>query len=139
MKKFFYLMSLCLCMFMGASVMTSCGDDDEEKVAIDMSKLQPGTVEEGNTLQKTVIYSDHALILTATFDNDGKCTSFTQQFIFDSAAVAQQAWANDFKEDVEDDPENWSITSNVITWNRTEEIKDENYTKQDMKDIFGNF
>ena len=35
MKKFFYLMSLCLCMFMGASVLTSCGDDDEEVVNID--------------------------------------------------------------------------------------------------------
>ena len=32
MKKFFYLMSLCLCMFMGAAVMTSCSNDDEEVV-----------------------------------------------------------------------------------------------------------
>lgn len=30
MKKFFYLMSLCMCMFAGAAVMTSCGDDDED-------------------------------------------------------------------------------------------------------------
>ncbi len=30
MKKLFYLMSLCLCMFAGAAVMTACGDDDEE-------------------------------------------------------------------------------------------------------------
>jgi len=32
MKKFFYLMSLCLCMFAGAAVMTSCSNDDEEVV-----------------------------------------------------------------------------------------------------------
>ena len=32
MKKFFYLMSLCLCMFMGAAVVTSCSNDDEEVV-----------------------------------------------------------------------------------------------------------
>ena len=32
MKKFFYLMSLCLCMFAGAAVMTSCSDDDDEVV-----------------------------------------------------------------------------------------------------------
>ena len=32
MKKFFYLMSLCLCMFAGAAVMTSCGDDDDDEV-----------------------------------------------------------------------------------------------------------
>ena len=32
MKKFFYLMSLCLCMFAGVAVMTSCGDDDDEVV-----------------------------------------------------------------------------------------------------------
>lgn len=30
MKKFFYLMSLCLCMLAGTAVMTSCGDDDED-------------------------------------------------------------------------------------------------------------
>lgn len=29
MKKFFYLMSLCLCMFMGAAALSSCGDDDD--------------------------------------------------------------------------------------------------------------
>ena len=32
MKKFFYLMSLCLCMFAGVAVMTSCGDDDDDEV-----------------------------------------------------------------------------------------------------------
>ena len=137
MKKFFYLMSLCLCMFMGASVLTSCGDDDEEKVAIDMSKLQPGTVEEGNTLQKTVIYSDHALILTATFDNDGKCTSFTQQFVFDSAAVAQEAWTAYENDGEFEDVENWSMTSNVITHDFTERFKGS--SKQDVKDFFENF
>lgn len=30
MKKFFYLMSLCLCMLAGTAVMTSCGDDDDD-------------------------------------------------------------------------------------------------------------
>ena len=32
MKKFFYLMSLCLCMFAGVAVMSSCGSDDDVEI-----------------------------------------------------------------------------------------------------------
>ena len=125
-------------MFMGSAVVTSCGDDDEEeKLAINMSTLKEGVVEGDNSLQKTVLDEDYALILTATFDNEGKCTSFTQQFVFPSAALAQQSWT-EFENDGEfEDVENWSITSNVITHNFTERFKGQ--TKQDILDFFENF
>ena len=137
MKKFFYLMSLCLCMFMGATLVTSCGDDDEEeKLTIEMSSLTDGTVESGNTIKHTFLYSSKlAYLFTVTFDDNEKCNSFIQQFVYASVADAQQAWTKE-KEDI-DDPENWSISSNVITWNRTDEFKGD--TKQDIRDILGNF
>jgi len=138
MKKFFYLMSLCLCMFMGASVLTSCGDDDDDKVAINMATLkEEGVVENGNTLQKTIVDEDYATILTATFDNDGKCNSFIIQYVFPSAAYAQLYWAaNQDDEEYKDEPENWSITSNVITYNCTEYYKGR--TKRDIKEALEN-
>ncbi len=130
-------MSLCLCMFMGASVLTSCGDDDEEKLAINLSSLKNDVKETDNSLQKTVVYSDYALILTAAFDNDGKCTSFTQQFVFPSSALAQEAWTAYENDGEFEDVENWSMTSNVITHDFTERFKGS--SKQDVKDFFENF
>ena len=125
MKKFF-LMSLCFCMFMGAAVVTSCSDDDEEKLAIDMSTLTEGVEEGDNSIKATAISDGVAIIITATFDNDDKCNSFIQQFVFASEAEAQQAWVEfqkELEEEEEGDLEGLSINSNVITWDRTSEFE----------------
>jgi len=83
----------------------------------------------------TVLYVHSANIFTVTFDDNERCTSFLQQMVYESAALAQEDWAEEM-EGV-DDPENWSITSNVITWNRTDQFKGR--TKQNILDILENY
>ena len=122
MKKFFYLMSLCLCMFMGASVLTSCGDDDDDKIVINPGTLQEGVVEEGNIIKATAVEDGIAYVITAIFDADNKCTSFVQQYVFASVAAAQQAWA-EFQKEEGIEEEKVAITGNVISWDRTKEFE----------------
>lgn len=133
MKKFFYLISLCLFASV-AVVMTSC--TKEEKPEIEMSSLQKGTTENGNTIQHVFINdSQYVFLFTATFDSNDKCDSFLHQVVYVTVALAQEklpVWQKDFE-----DTENVSIKSNVITWNRTKEFKGK--SRQDIRDFFQNF
>ena len=132
MKKFFYLM--CLCLFAGVAVMTSC--NKVEKPEIEMSSLKEGTVENGNIITHVFINdTQYVFLFTATFDSNNKCDSFLHQVVYVTVAAAQEGlpkWQKDF-----DDPENVSIKSNVITWNRTKSFKGQ--SKQDILDFFQNW
>ena len=132
MKKFFYVM--CLCLFASVAVMTSC--TKEEKPEIEMSSLQKGTTENGNTIQHVFINdSQYVFLFTATFDSNDKCDSFLHQVVYVTVALAQEklpVWQEEF-----DDPDNVSIKSNVITWDRTASFKGK--SKQDILDFFQNF
>ena len=124
MKKFFYLM--CVCLFASVAVMTSC--NKEEKHEIEMSSLEKGTHENGNTVTHVVIRNNEfALLFTATFDDNNKCNSLLQQYVYATNAAAEKAWP-EWQEDI-NDPEHLSIKSNVITWNRSEEFKGKSKTE----------
>jgi hypothetical protein len=92
MKKFFYLMSLCLCMFAGVAVMTSCGDDDDELNPGEIS-YKTGITEKGNTLQLTItagsVYTER---YTATFGSDDKCIKFIEEMIYSKKDYADLEW-----------------------------------------------
>ena len=132
MKKFFYLIGLCL--FASVAVMTSC--NKEEKPEIEMSSLKEGTTENGNTIQHVFINdTQYVFLFTATLDSNNKCESFLHQIVYVTVALAQEkfpVWQEEFE-----DPENVSIKSNVITWNRTKSFKGQ--SKQDILDFFQNF
>ena len=132
MKKFFYVM--CLCLFASVAVMTSC--NKEEKPEIEMSSLKEGTTENGNTIQHVFINdTQYVFLFTATFDSNDKCDSFLHQVVYVTVALAQEklpVWQEEF-----DDPDNVSIKSNVITWDRTASFKGK--SKQDILDFFQNF
>ena len=49
----------------------------------------------------TVLYVHSANIFTVTFDDNDRCTSFLQQMVYESAALAQEDWAEEM-EGVED-------------------------------------
>lgn len=132
MKKFFYVM--CLCLFASVAVMTSC--NKEEKPEIEMSSLKEGTTENGNTIQHVFINdTQYVFLFTATLDSNNKCESFLHQVVYVTVALAQEklpVWQEEF-----DDPDNVSIKSNVITWDRTASFKGK--SKQDILDFFQNF
>ena len=132
MKKFFYVM--CLCLFASVAVMTSC--NKEEKPEIEMSSLKEGTVENGNTITHVFINdTQYVFLFTATFDSNDKCDSFLHQVVYVTVALAQEklpVWQEEFE-----DPENVSIKSNVITWDRTASFKGQ--SKQDILDFFQNW
>ena len=132
MKKFFYLM--CLCLFASVAVMTSC--NKEEKPEIEMSSLKEGTTENGNTIQHVFINdTQYVFLFTATFDSNNKCDSFLHQVVYVTVALAQEklpVWQEEF-----DDPDNVSIKSNVITCDRTASFKGK--SKQDILDFFENW
>ena len=132
MKKFFYLM--CVCLFASVAVMTSC--NKEEKPEIEMSSLKEGTTENGNTIQHVFINdTQYVFLFTATLDSNNKCESFLHQIVYVTVALAQEklpVWQEEF-----DDPDNVSIKSNVITWDRTASFKGK--SKQDILDFFQNF
>ena len=136
MKKFFYLIGLCLFASVAVS-MTSCSKDDkEEKPAIEMSSLKEGTTENGNTIQHVFINdTQYVFLFTATLDSNNKCESFLHQIVYVTVALAQEncpTWQEEFE-----DPENVSIKSNVITWDRTASFKGQ--SKQDILDFFENW
>lgn len=131
MKKFFYLM--CLCLFACVAVMTSC---NKEKPEIEMSSLKEGTVEDGNTITHVFINdTEYVFLFTATFDSNGKCDSFLHQIVYVSVAAAEKGLPK-WQEEI-NDPENLSIKSNVITWNRTARFKGQ--SRQDILDFFQNW
>ena len=61
MKKFFYLMSLCLCMFMGAVALSSCGDDADDII----DDLEDGNI----TTTASVSIGDNKDVLVVTYKN----------------------------------------------------------------------
>ena len=132
MKKFFCLMGLCL--FACAAVMTSC--QKEEQPEVEMSSLKEGTTENGNTIQHVFINdTQYVFVFTATFDSNNKCDLFLHQVVYATVALAQEkypVWQEEFE-----DPENVSIKSNVITWDRTASFKGQ--SKQDILDFFQNW
>lgn len=133
MKKFFCFM-VGLCLFASVAVMISC--NKEEKPEIEMSSLEKGTHENGNTVTHVFINDkQYVFLFTATFDSNNKCDSFLHQVVYVTVALAQEkypVWQKEFE-----DTENVSIKSNVITWDRTEEFKGK--SKQDILDFFQNF
>ena len=134
MKKFFYLIGLCL--FASVAVMTSCNKNNVEQPEIEMSSLKAGTFENGNTITHVFINdTQYVFLFTATLDSNNKCDSFLHQVVYVTVALAQEklpVWQKEF-----DDPDNVSIKSNVITWDRTASFKGK--SKQDILDFFQNF
>lgn len=123
MKKFFYLMSLCLCMFAGVAVMTSCGDDDIDDIDPDNIEFKVGITEKGNTLTFTAKTSYYTYVEIATFDSNDKCTKFLEQEIYPSKDYANAAWEA-YKAEYKDDPDDWkkySKDGKTITYDDTED------------------
>ena len=90
MKKFFYLMSLFLCMFAGVAVMTSCGDDDDE---LGPEDVKSEIKETDNTLQMTIkVGSAYTERYTATFDSNDLCIKFIEEYIYSDSKYADQEW-----------------------------------------------
>ena len=124
-------MSLCLCMFAGVAVMSSCGDDDD----IDDLNLKTGITEKGNTLTLTVNSSYYTETMTATFDDNDLCTKFITKEIYKSKDVADAAWAT-YKAEYEGDDE-WKCFSKdgkTITIDETEYFKGQ--SKQEIRQYF---
>ena len=123
-----------LCLFACAAVMTSC--QKEEQPEVEMSSLKEGTTENGNTIQHVFINdTQYVFVFTATFDSNNKCDLFLHQVVYATVALAQEkypVWQEEFE-----DPENVSIKSNVITWDRTASFKGQ--SKQDILDFFQNW
>ena len=91
MKKFFYLMSLCLCMFAGVAVMTSCGDDDDELDPSDVN-VKTGITEKGNTMTLAAKTAAYQYTLEATFDSNDLCTKMIETETYSSSSAANAAW-----------------------------------------------
>ena len=102
MKKFFYLMSLCLCMFMGAVALSSCGDDADDII----DDLEDGNIT--TTASVSIGANKDVLVITyknawtethtALFTND-ECTSYIVVYDFKSETLADAMWADAKDED----------------------------------------
>lgn len=125
MKKFFYLMSLCLCMFAGVALMTSCGDDDIDDIDPGDVKIETGITEKGNTLTITFSNSYYTYMEVATFDSDDKCIKYIEKEIYPNKETANAAWEA-YKAEYQDEPDEWkkySKDGKTITHDATEEYK----------------
>ncbi len=106
MKKIFYLMSLCLCMFAGVALMTSCGDDDD--IDPDDVEIKSGITDKGNQLIMSTKVPSYSLTATATFDgntDDALCIKFISKETYSSSAAADYVWDeykkhSDYAEDI---------------------------------------
>ena len=118
MKKFFYLMSLCLGLFAGAAVMTSCGDDDLEG-----GEIKAGITEKGNTLTLTYKNAYATCTETATFDSNDKCIKYIEATTYSSKDVANQAWDAEMQYVDADEKARYKKDGKTITYDATEEFK----------------
>ncbi|MBO4612764.1 MAG: hypothetical protein J5671_06295 [Bacteroidaceae bacterium] len=85
MKKFFYLMSLALCMFMGAAALSSCGDDE----------LVPATISEDTKANTLTVQYDGGGCVTkyvATFDSNDKCIKYLEYETYSSKDEAKEEY-----------------------------------------------
>ena len=132
MKKFFYLMSLCLCMFMGAATLSSCGDDD-----LDIKNVQTGITENGNTITLSFnYYNIYTQISTATFDDNGLCIKYIDQMNYSSKDACNTAW--DLLQSVNagdtEELAKYSKSGKTITYDDTEYFK--GWTKTQVRQYF---
>ncbi len=125
MKKFFYLMSLCLCMFAGVALMTSCGDDDLDDIDPDDIEIKAGITEKGNTLTVSFSNGFYTYQEIATFDSNDKCIKYVEKEIYPNKETANQAW-DAYKAEYKDKPEEmakYSKDGKTITHDATEKYK----------------
>ena len=100
MKKFF-LMAAAMFVLMGSvTVLTSCGDDEDEKAEKAAADIASGKVKPNVNITE----SDNQLVLTivfpgvytetevATFDAQGKCIKFITTETYATDALANAAW-----------------------------------------------
>ena len=98
-------MSLCLCLFAGAAVMTSCGDDDENDP--ENMEIKSGITESGNKLTLTAKTSYYKYTLEATFDSNDLCTKMLETETYNSSSAANTAWEA-YKAEYADMPDEWA-------------------------------
>ena len=111
MKKFFYLMSLALCMFMGVAALSSCGDDDLEP-----TKMSEDT--SANTLSLTFDAGDCISTWTAYFDENDKCIKFLEADAYKESSYADEEWEWSCK----DNPK-YTRQGNTIIYDATDQYK----------------
>lgn len=135
MKKFFYLMSLCLCMFAGVAVMTSCGDDDDiDDIDPDNIEIEAGIKDNGKTMSLTIDYAGvYKSVQTATFesaDDKAKVVKFIEQMVYSSSKYADAAWESMSASD----HEGWKRDGKTFTYDATDDFKE--FTKAEIRSIF---
>ncbi len=136
MKKFFYLMSLCLCMFAGVAVMSSCGSDDDVEIdSGSIDNIKVGITENGNTMSLTTgVNGGYMDVITATFDSNDVCIKCVEKMTFSSKDIANQTWDALMAELDGEEKARYSKDGKTITIDMTEEFK--GFSRADVRDAF---
>ena len=136
MKKFFYLMSLCLCMFAGMAVMSSCGSDKDDEIDDPENvEFKTGITETSSTMSLSMsvggVYTD---VITATFDSNDVCIKCVEKMTFSSKDIANQTWDALMAELDDEEKARYSKDGKTITIDMTEEFK--GFSRADVRDAF---
>ena len=94
MKKIVSLISVCLCILIGATTVNSCSVEDIlAKFMGGGDELVMNIEEEGDTMKLTIEWENCLEVYTATFAND-KCTQLLHAKTWDDAEDAQYEYDN---------------------------------------------
>ena len=131
MKKLFYLMTVCLCVIMGAVTLNSCSQ--ESLLGLFMGKSEPTTLEEDtkeNTLTLSFDGGDCLSKWIATFDDKDLCVKFLQIDTYKKKADADEEWEWG---GYENNPK-YSKDGKTITYDATDEYRGK--TKAEIRKKF---
>lgn len=133
MKKFFYLLSLCLCMFVGGVTLSSCGDDTDDII----DDLENGNIKA--TAKLTIGENKDVLVVTykgaysethtALFNDADKCTSYIVVYDFESSKLCDEMW-----KECKDEEEYTRNGSKKITADHSDEFA--GYPKSAVDQVF---